>query len=90
MSVGNEVIPLKELIPLKNLILARQEAGLTQGELAKKAKISRSLLSNIERGYAAPSLQTAYRISKVLKKPIDYLFFNENAHKMSIKKTNSA
>ncbi|MEZ2660822.1 helix-turn-helix transcriptional regulator [Aneurinibacillus aneurinilyticus] len=81
---------MKELIPLKNLILARQEADLTQEELAKKAKISRSLLSNIERGYAAPSLQTAHRISKALKKPIDSLFFNDNAHKMSKKKTNSA
>ncbi|MEJ9213742.1 helix-turn-helix transcriptional regulator [Aneurinibacillus thermoaerophilus] len=81
---------MKELTPLKNLILTRQEADLTQEELAKKAKISRSLLSNIERGYATPSLQVAYRISKVLKKPIDFLFFNNDAQKMSRKKTNSA
>ncbi|MED0676949.1 helix-turn-helix transcriptional regulator [Aneurinibacillus thermoaerophilus] len=81
---------MKELIPLRNLISARQEAKLTQEQLAKKAKISRSLLSNIERGYATPSLQVAHRIAKVLKQPIDVLFFNNNAHKMSVKKTNSA
>ncbi|MED0756875.1 helix-turn-helix transcriptional regulator [Aneurinibacillus thermoaerophilus] len=81
---------MKELIPLKNLIEARQKAGLTQDELAEKAEISRGMLSNIERGYATPSLQAAYRISKVLKKPIDYLFFNDNAQKMSEKKTKSA
>ncbi|KIV53974.1 hypothetical protein AM501_28655 [Aneurinibacillus migulanus] len=81
---------MKELVPLINLVSARQEADLTQEELAKKAKISRSLLSNIERGYATPSLQVARRLSKVLKEPIDYLFFNDNAHKMSGEESNSA
>ncbi|QDX92023.1 helix-turn-helix domain-containing protein [Brevibacillus laterosporus] len=78
---------MKKLIPLENLIKTRLGLNLTQGELAKRADLSRAMLSNIERGYALPSLPVAYRISKVLKKPIEYIFFNENARNMSRKQS---
>ncbi|RAP29110.1 hypothetical protein C2W64_04057 [Brevibacillus laterosporus] len=78
---------MKKLIPLENLIKTRLGLKLTQGELAKRADLSRAMLSNIERGYALPSLPVAYRISKVLKKPIEYIFFNENARNMSGKRS---
>ncbi|ERM18994.1 helix-turn-helix transcriptional regulator [Brevibacillus laterosporus] len=78
---------MKKLIPLENLIRTRLGLNLTQDELAKKADLSRAMLSNIERGYALPSLPVAYRISKVLKKPIEYIFFNDNARKMSRKQS---
>ncbi|GIO03430.1 hypothetical protein J5TS2_40980 [Brevibacillus halotolerans] len=78
---------MKKLIPLENLIKTRLGLKLTQDELAKKADLSRAMLSNIERGYALPSLPVAYRISKVLKKPIEYIFFNDNARKMSVKRS---
>jgi putative transcriptional regulator len=73
----------KELKPLPNLIKARNEKGYTQEQLAKKSKVSRPLLCNIERGYALPSLPVAYRIAKVLKKPIEHLFFNDNVQKLN-------
>jgi putative transcriptional regulator len=73
----------KELKPLPNLIKSRNEKGYTQEQLAKKSKVSRPLLCNIERGYALPSLPVAYRIAKVLKKPIEHLFFNDNVQKLN-------
>lgn len=78
---------MKKLIPLENLIKTRIRLKLTQDELAKKADLSRTMLSHIERGYALPSLPVAYRISKVLKKPIEYIFFNDNARKTSNKQS---
>lgn len=74
----------KELKPLPNLINSRIEKGLTQEKLAKKAKVSRPLLCNIERGYALPSLPVAYRIAKALDKPMEHLFFNKNVQKLNI------
>lgn len=74
---------MKKLIPCKNLINSRLENGLTQDQLAEKAKLSRGMLSNIERGYTLPSLPAAYRLAKVLKRPIEYLFFGDNAQKMN-------
>lgn len=73
----------KSLKPLPNLVNSRNEKGYTQEQLAKKAKVSRPLLCNIERGYSLPSLPVAYRIAKVLNKPIEHLFFNDNVQKMN-------
>jgi putative transcriptional regulator len=78
---------VKQLDPRKNLIEARKDQNLTQEELAEKAKLSRGMLSNIERGYALPSLPVAYRIAKVLNRPIEYLFFDVDAQKMSKRKS---
>lgn len=74
---------MNDLKPLKPLIKMRENKGFTQDQLAKKAKISRPLLSNIERGYANPSLQVAYRISRALDSTIDEIFFARRARKTS-------
>jgi putative transcriptional regulator len=78
---------MKKLSPRKNLIKSRKDLGMTQDDLATKANLSRAMLSNIERGYTFPSLSAAYRISKVLNRSIEYLFFESDAHKMSDDKT---
>lgn len=75
----------KELTPLYNLTKVRKEMNLTQEELAKLAGISRTMMCNIERGEALPSLPVAHRIAKTLKKPIEPLFFNQKVQKMNIK-----
>lgn len=75
----------KELKPLVNLAKTRKEKGLTQEELATLAGISRTMMCNIERGEALPSLPVAYRIAKSLKKPIEHLFFNQKVQKVNIK-----
>lgn len=46
---------------------ARKEAGLTQVEVAKKTKIDRSFISDVERGVATPSLQTLFVLCKALR-----------------------
>lgn len=74
---------MKKLSPRQNLIKSRKDRGMTQDDLAAKANLSRAMLSNIERGYTFPSLPTAYRIAKVLKRSIEYLFFENDAHKMN-------
>lgn len=72
---------MNDLKPLVKLIKTRESKGFTQEQLAKKAKISRPLLSNIERGYASPSLKNAYNISKALGSTIDEIFFANKARK---------
>lgn len=74
---------MKELKPLIKLTEARKSKGWTQDDLARKAKLSRSMLSNIERGAVIPSLPVAYRISRALDRSIEELFFNRNARKTS-------
>ena len=69
--------------PLKRLTKKRNLLNMTQEQLAKKAKVSRPLLSNIERGAASPSLMSAYRIAKALNSTIDEIFFGTNVHKMN-------
>jgi putative transcriptional regulator len=80
-----EVMPMTELRPQTKLTKKRKEKGMTQDQLAKKAKISRPLLSNIERGDAMPSLLAAYRIAKALDSTIDdvFIFFSQKARKTS-------
>ncbi|WP_342404248.1 helix-turn-helix transcriptional regulator [Brevibacillus sp. FSL K6-2834] len=78
---------MKKLSPRKNLIKSRKDHGMTQDDLATRANLSRAMLSNIERGYTLPSLQAAYRISRVLERSIEYLFFECDAHKMNGDKT---
>lgn len=75
----------KELKPLTNLTKSRKEMKLTQEELAKLAGISRTMMCNVERGEALPSLVVAYRIAKALKKPIEHLFFSQKVQKMNVK-----
>lgn len=76
---------MKELNKLNPLISARKGLGLNQEQFARKAKLSRPMLSHIERGASLPSLDVAYRISKVANMSIEELFFAKNAQKMSNK-----
>ena len=53
----------------------RQEAGISQGDLAKKVNVSRQTISALENGRYNPSLVLAYKITKVLGCPhIEDLF----------------
>ena len=54
----------------------RKSAGLTLTELAERAQISTSMLSQIERGLANPSINTIRLISQALDTPL-FLFFTE-------------
>jgi transcriptional regulator with XRE-family HTH domain len=53
---------------------ARREQNLSLRQLAAKAEVSASLLSQIENGKANPSVRSLYGIAEALSVPIDYFF----------------
>lgn len=65
----------------QNIIDRRKELRITQKEVADGAKISRSSYAAIERGLRYPSLETALRISAVLKMPVEQAFPIEETEK---------
>lgn len=54
----------------------RKDRGLTQGQLANRTDLSRSLISRIESGSAAPSIPSLYKIANALNVRIGSLFVN--------------
>jgi putative transcriptional regulator len=59
------------------LKVARAEHGLSQGELAGLAGVTRQTISAIETGQYGPSALLAFLLAKHLKKRVDELFFLE-------------
>lgn len=57
-----------------NLKAVRQEAGLTQGELAERAGVSRKTVNTIENGVFTPSVTVALLMARALDVPLDRLF----------------
>ena len=55
----------------------RQFRGWTQQELGRRVGTSRQAIIAIENGKFDPSLPLAIRLSRVLEKPIEELFFLE-------------
>lgn len=53
--------------------LAREEAGMTQEQLAEKIGRSTQFISTIERGVAGPSIETVIRLCSVLHTTSDFL-----------------
>ena len=49
-----------------NIKERREQLGISQKELAEKAKISQSFLCDIEQGRCKPSIETAIKIAQVL------------------------
>jgi transcriptional regulator with XRE-family HTH domain len=49
-----------------NLRLAREKAGLSQEELADRAGLHRTFISQVERGLKSPSLNSLIAISAAL------------------------
>lgn len=52
----------------------REKRGLKQAELARRARISQSLLGAIERGDSQPTIQKAHRIARVLNVQLEELW----------------
>ncbi|HEY1277147.1 MAG TPA: helix-turn-helix transcriptional regulator [Thermoleophilaceae bacterium] len=56
------------------LIARREATGLTQVELAKKAKLSQAYVASLESGYRTnPSLAILQRLAKALRVPVTAL-----------------
>jgi len=64
---------------------ARIENGFTVVDISKKLNISTSFYYKIESGLRNPTITLAKEVSKLLKKDIDSLFFNNNLDEMSNK-----
>jgi transcriptional regulator with XRE-family HTH domain len=57
----------------KNIESIRLKRGLTQVELAQKAKISQPALHKIEAGKSSPSIETLEKIANALKVSVSEL-----------------
>jgi len=53
------------------LIVARQEANMTQAEVAKKMNTTQSVIARLEGGKHFPSLQTIHRYSIAVNRAIN-------------------
>lgn len=52
----------------------REEAGLTQAELARRIGVTRQTLIAIERGRYSPTLELAFQIAREFRVDIDAVF----------------
>lgn len=66
----------------QNLIKARKEKNLTQEQLAQMVGCKKSTISNWETGYSKPSLLDAKKVSDVLGKDINHLFFDNEVQEI--------
>lgn len=64
-----------------NIRRLRQEAGVTQAELAQRVCITQSMLCQIERGTKACSIALGAEIATALERDITDLFATEVIHK---------
>src|SRR5215468_5245339 len=62
----------------EKLRAVRQERQMSLRELADKAEISASMLSQIETGKVFPSVRSLYSIAAALGVSVDYFFPEEN------------
>ena len=67
----------------EKLRAARQQQSLSLRELAGKANMSASMVSQIETGKAYPSVRSMYNIAAALSLPIDYFFPEQNGSSTS-------
>jgi DNA-binding response OmpR family regulator len=77
-SRGIVVPPEREILGGigKTIREVRRGKDLTQGQLANRTNLSRSLISRIESGSAAPSIPSLYKIAVALNVAIGDLFEN--------------
>lgn len=64
----------------EKLRAVRQERKMSLRELADKAEISASMLSQIETGKVFPSVRSLYGIASALDVSVDYFFPEQNNH----------
>ena len=67
----------------EKLRFARQRSRLNLRELARKADISASMLSQIETGKAYPSVRSIYDIAAALDLPVDYFFPDQTVDQLA-------
>lgn len=66
----------------------RKSQGFTADDLAKKAGVSQSMISQIERGQVSPSLETLWKMSHCLKVPIFTFFEADDQQEVTVIRKN--
>src|SRR3954451_2377519 len=74
LNSGTQEIDPEALELGNNIRTFRQAGGLTLEQFASAVGVSRSLLSQVERGKASPSIATLRNVARVLGVPIAALF----------------
>jgi transcriptional regulator with XRE-family HTH domain len=64
---------------------ARMQRGLSLGDLASAAQVSRSLVSQIERGIATPSIETLRRLASAMSVPVFSLFLDDRGDRSIVR-----
>jgi DNA-binding XRE family transcriptional regulator len=64
----------------------RKDLNISRKELADKVGVNYQTIGYLEREEYNPSLDLAFRISKVFKLPIEFIFSNEPLKPLSIQK----
>jgi transcriptional regulator with XRE-family HTH domain len=67
----------------EKLQAARKKQQMSLRELARKAEISASMLSQIETGKAFPSVRSIYSIAAALAIPVDFFFPEQESNRSS-------
>ncbi|SCJ11191.1 helix-turn-helix transcriptional regulator [Intestinibacter bartlettii] len=70
---------------MKKLKAARVELGLTQMEVAKLMNMHISTYRKKEQGYSEFSINEAFKISEILNKSVEEIFFKERVSKLETK-----
>jgi len=69
---------MDEQFYLKNRVKElRSRLRLRQSDLAREVDVSRQTILAIEKGRLNPSIAVSLRISRVLREPVDYIFYLE-------------
>lgn len=72
---------LRENIRL-NLVRLRLEHGLSQSDVAKITKRTRTAVASWEQGLSLPDLSTLYKLHLFYNKPMEYFFDNNEPQRM--------
>src|SRR4029434_4468577 len=76
----SEINPQRARAIGEKLRAIRQQRQMSLRELADKAEVSASMLSQIETGKAYPSVRSLYNIADALAVPVDYFFPEEGSN----------
>lgn len=70
---------MNEKIILKNRVKElRARLDLRQSDLAREIGVTRQTILAIEKGRLNPSINIALKAARVLREPVDYIFYLEN------------
>ena len=79
IALGCIMSNMNEQIVLKNRVKElRTRLDLRQSDLAREIGVTRQTILAIEKGRLNPSINIALKAARVLREPVDYIFYLEN------------